>query len=786
MITVPSNSSGLQLVWPDVSGLPLAKAVVEYARAGLYVVPIEMGTKNAGSVLGVGWPAKSSRDPQIVAQWWAQHPNAGIGIHTGRSGLVVFDVDLDALPSDLAPLQTGLIHRSRADTDSVRGHYIFADDQIFTAGALRLGDGTKAGDIRSGNTIIVVEPTPHANGGLYRCEHPGVVPPLPQAARELLMLAPQAGDSDVEAFLAAYTGNEGDNLAYCLRLAVRRFNRLVSRYEKTGVSAKDAKNRHDAMQDVLCLTMKEAHTQAYSGAEAVGTLRRKWRKAINGDPNHSEADFGRMLHFAIEAANRDDPTKRRRIMARKFGTDTRTAPKAAQAAQAISQMTGPTVTTKRLISDTHSAGQVRMAGRFVDFAKGKLLHVEQFGWFYFGEGRWQPDVNNTRVTSSILKMLRKCWEDSFNDAELEKDVKRCQSTAGVSGIRALCASLPEFSYRMADFDTDPHLLNFRNGTLNLRTMEITRHNPADRITKICNGNFDPHARSALWDGFLARIQPDDGVREYLQRIVGSALLGEVREDLFLILHGTAMNGKTRFDGAVRNALGDYASVADRNVLMHTPNAHPTQLMVFRGARWVSVDETNRSARIDEAKMKMLTGNSVIPARGMYKDFFNITPSHTLSLITNYLPRISGDDAGSWRRIRVIPFSVRIPESEMDPALASKLDLEADAILAWAVAGWASYRDRGLLDVPEAVERQTQDYWQSNDEIGQFIAECCLTGASYKESNANLRARYEQWCHHEQVEPMPVRLFNAYLDHVGYTKSKGGDRKRRGIMLVRVA
>ena len=55
MITVPSNSSGLQLVWPDVSGLPLAKAVVEYARAGLYVVPIEMGTKNAGSVLGVGW-----------------------------------------------------------------------------------------------------------------------------------------------------------------------------------------------------------------------------------------------------------------------------------------------------------------------------------------------------------------------------------------------------------------------------------------------------------------------------------------------------------------------------------------------------------------------------------------------------------------------------------------------------------------------------------------------------------------------------------------------------------
>lgn len=787
MTTVPTTAAVPQRIWPDVSGLSVAEAAVSYARAGFYVVPIKPGTKNAGSVLGIGWPAQSSRDVTTVANWWREHPDAGIGIHTGRSGIVVFDLDLDTLPGELAALQAGLIHRSRAGTDSQRGHYIFASRETFTAGALRLADGTKAGDIRSGNTIIAVEPTPHANGGLYRCSDPGEIPALSTQARQKLLLAPQIGDSDVAAFLEAYPGNEGDNLAYCLKLAVRRFNNLVRRYEETGISDKRSKNRHDAMTDVLCLALKEAHTQAYSSAEAVVILRKEWLTAIEGDSHHTPSDFERMLPFAVAAANQDDPIKRREIMGRRYGTDTRSIPPTMQAGQAVKTSTGPTVpTTKNLISDAHSAGQIRMSGRFVDFARGRLLHVEDFGWYYFGAGRWQPDTNNTRVTSAILKMLKKCWEDSFSDEELEKDVKRCQSTAGVSGIRSLCASLPEFSCSMADFDTDPHLLNFGNGTLNLRTMELAKHNPADRITKICNGNYDPQARSQYWDGFLSRIQPDQAVRDYLQRIIGSALLGEVREDLFLILYGTAMNGKTRFDGAVRNALGNYASVADRNVLMNAPNAHPTLFMVFRGARWVSVDETNRSARIDEAKMKMLTGNSVIPARGMRKDFIEIKPSHTLSLITNYLPRISGDDAGSWRRIRVIPFSVRIPESEMDPALASKLDLEADAILAWAIAGWAKYRDQGLVDVPAAVEQQTHDYWESNDEIGQFIAQCCEVGTGFKESNSDLRNSYENWCRSEQVEPMPVRLFNAYFDHLGFVKSKGGDRKRRGIRLVRLA
>ncbi|WP_109788980.1 bifunctional DNA primase/polymerase [Mycolicibacterium chlorophenolicum] len=372
--------------------MAVAEAVGAYAEAGFYLVPIKAGTKNAGSVLGIGWPAKSSCDVATVADWWRKHPTAGIGIHTGRSGIVVFDVDLDELPQDLAPLQTGLIHRSRAGTDSQRGHYIFASRDTYTAGALRLPDGTKAGEIRSGNTIIVVEPTPHANGGLYRCSHAGAVPALNIEPSQFLVPAPKAGDSDVGAFLAAYPGNEGDNLAYCLRLAIKRFDRLVSSYTETGISDKRSKNRHDAMTDVLCLTLKEAHTQAYSAAEAVGILRKKWLTVISGDSNHSPEDFDRMLGFAVEAANRDDPTKRREIMARTFGTDTRSPNSAVQAVQAIKTPTGPKMTDPR---------QVR---KDVEAQRNLLneLHAEFRRWF--GQHYDLAAIDATLAAAAVEKL----------------------------------------------------------------------------------------------------------------------------------------------------------------------------------------------------------------------------------------------------------------------------------------------------------------------------------------------------------------------------------------------
>ena len=94
-----------------------------------------------------------------------------------------------------------------------------------------------------------------------------------------------------------------------------------------------------------------------------------------------------------------------------------------------------------------------------------------------------------------------------------------------------------------DLDADPYLLNVANGTLDLRTLELRPHAPADRITKLCRGAYREDAESALWQEFLARILPDAKVRAFVQRLIGLSLLGKVKEHVLPIFTGEARTGR---------------------------------------------------------------------------------------------------------------------------------------------------------------------------------------------------------------------------------------------------
>lgn len=325
-------------------------------------------------------------------------------------------------------------------------------------------------------------------------------------------------------------------------------------------------------------------------------------------------------------------------------------------------------------------GQARMAYRLAQRYAGELLHVTGLGWHCWDGTRWALD-NRGAAKRAVLAELRRCLAESLDDKELRADVRKCESAPGVAGVLDLAAALEPFAAAVADLDADAHLINVANGTLDLRTLELRPHRPADRITKVCRGAYRPEAGSPRWDAFLTRVLPDDDVRAFLQRLVGVGLLGEVREHVLPILTGVGANGKSVFDKAIRYMLGDYSLTAEPDLFMHREGAHPTGEMDLRGVRWAVVSESDKDRRLAEATMKRLTGGDTIRARRMRQDFVEFTPSHTPLLITNHLPKVSGDDEAVWRRLRVVPFDVVIPEREQDRELDARLQLEADGILA---------------------------------------------------------------------------------------------------------
>jgi len=432
--------------------------------------------------------------------------------------------------------------------------------------------------------------------------------------------------------------------------------------------------------------------------------------------------------------------------------------------------------------EEHS-GQARMAYRLAERYAGRLMHVYGIGWHRWDGRRWIED-DRGEATRAVLEVLRAALGDSLGDKPLRADVRKCESAAGVAGVLDLAAALEPFACTVTDLDADPYLLNVANGVLDLHTLTLRPHDPADRMTKVTGASYDPDATGSTWEAFLARVLPDVPVRDFLQRYVGVGLSGRVLEHVLAILIGSGRNGKSVFYEATGMALGDYASTAEPDLFMHRENAHPTGEMDLLGVRWVAVSESDAGRRLAEATVKRLTGGDTIKARRMRQDFVQFTPSHTAVLVTNHLPKVSGDDPALWARLRVIPFHVVIPKAEQDTHLGEKLELETDAILTWAIAGWADYQARGLAE-PDAVVKATEAYHADSDAIGRFLTDCCIVTPHMWATVSDLFARWSVWAIDDGAEPLGKRVFGDALDAKGFPTDKGahGTRIRRGLGLT---
>lgn len=434
------------------------------------------------------------------------------------------------------------------------------------------------------------------------------------------------------------------------------------------------------------------------------------------------------------------------------------------------------------------SGQVRFAYRLAQEYRDRLLHVFGLGWYRWDGQRWAPD-DHGEATRAVLDVLRTEWRAAQANRDLARDVTACQSAAGVRGILEIAEALEPFAATVTQMDADPYLLNCANGTLDLHTLTLRPHSPADRITKVCRAGYDPQARSEAWEAFLARVVPDDAVRGYLQRFVGVALLGTVREQEFTIAAGTGANGKGVFYAAVLHALGDYGHTAESDLFMTTKanaNAASPAVVALRGRRFVVCSETEQDHRLAAALMKNLTGGDPITARALHRDPVTFNPSHTVLMVTNFLPKVAGNDPAVWRRMRVVPFAVTIPEAERDPELGERLQLAADAVLSWAVAGWRDYLATGMAP-PEAVQTATADYRRRSDAIARFIDERLLVNAHMWVTVADLWQAWEQWAADEGTEPVSKREFGDEFDKRGWpanVRKSGGKsvRARSGIGL----
>ena len=408
-------------------------------------------------------------------------------------------------------------------------------------------------------------------------------------------------------------------------------------------------------------------------------------------------------------------------------------------------------------------------------------------WLVWTGTHWQRDTSGAvmRLAKQTIKHLARQVED-LDDGHakaLLAHIKASLSTVKLKALVECAQSEPGIAVQPENLDTHPWLLNCANGTLDLETGTLRPHARADLLTCALSVAYDATAVCPTWDAFLWRIMAgNQSLIAFLQRAIGYALTGIIREHVLLILWGSGRNGKSTLLNTIRTFLGPYAMKAPSELLMVSNNdRHPTERADLFGKRFVAAIETEQGRRLAEVFVKEATGGDYIRARRMREDFWEFPPTHTVFLATNHKPLIKGTDTAIWERVKLVPFTVTIPAEERDTTLPDKLAHELPGILQWAVHGCLQWQQAGLGE-PEEVQHATAGYRAEMDVLGQFLEDCCLVGANYRTKAADLYEAYKRWCEQQGVPYDLQRQWGMALTDRGYERFTNNGAWYRGLGL----
>jgi P4 family phage/plasmid primase-like protien len=448
------------------------------------------------------------------------------------------------------------------------------------------------------------------------------------------------------------------------------------------------------------------------------------------------------------------------------------------------------------------------ANLLVSLSKGRLRFIpETKSWLHWDGKRWQgsttrtiPRRHATRVAEQYHAEIRKRESTTTLDEKTQKDnqktieglkkwEKTCRSKKSIDAMIDLTSTHPRVELSVAHLDAQPTLLGVSNGVVDLQTGQLRDAAQDEYITLACPVPYQTSATAPIWERTIAEVTgrpgmtandytPRPEVAEFLQRVLGYALTGLIREHTMFFFNGAGGNGKNVVADTMRFILGDYATGLPSSCLLQnkylSDGERPTPYAagLYR-KRFVVASETKAGFKLDTEFVKSQTGDTFQKARHLRQDPFEFESTHKLFLMTNAMPEIDHLDEAIRGRLIVFPFErtwnrPNHPEPnpalpDADPTLSEQLRKEAPGILRWLAAGAVNYFTHGLTNAPAAVKARTLGYLAEQDGMAQWLKERCVP-CEHKEglSATGLREDYNAWAQENGKGSMSQKQFSAGL------------------------
>lgn len=723
-----------------------------YVARGWWVFPLKPGTKQPITKHGF---KDASNDPKVIRAWWAKTPRANIGLDCGRSGVLVIDVDGDEGLETLGDLEAsrGLVyHTLTSHTPGKAGkgagvHLLFNMPAGQPIGNKKLAPGLET---RGAGGYIVLPPSihpDHPKGPAYRwADDTTPIADLPQVFIDLITAEPESTPRSPAAASSIPSVEPARPIT----------QREIEHYSQAAFDDELVKLRAAREGD----RNNQLNRSAFALGQFVGAgaLDRSSVEAALEQAAHDIGLKGKEVALTIKSGIDDGRAKPRDLSHLADRRNGHHGPAPIEPAQVEALEKLP-------LTDAGNAEAFTWL-----FGEDLRYDFRQRRWLAWDTQRWAPDSDG-HIDRLSLRAIRARQHAALNIEDQDRRLKSIkwavssENQGRLSATNNLARSMKPIADKGDKWDGDPWLLGCDNGVIDLRTGNFRAGRREDAITMSTGINFDPDARPRRFERFLSEVfDRDEELIAFIQRAAGYSLTADTREQCMLLCHGSGANGKSVLLNTLRSILGDYALNTPFSTFEHirdtSGNAPTNDIAPLSTARLVTASETNEARRLNEARVKAITGGDPITARYLYGEFFTYQPGFKVWLAMNHRPDVRGTDDGIWRRLLLIPFNVSFKGRE-DKTLDSTLKNERAGILAWAVQGCLQWQTSGW-NPPPIVQQATEAYRQESDVIGQFLTECTIRDEGKTVKAGQLYAAYQTWCTENGIEGKTGTAFGRYI------------------------
>jgi len=365
--------------------------------------------------------------------------------------------------------------------------------------------------------------------------------------------------------------------------------------------------------------------------------------------------------------------------------------------------------------------------------------------YYYQNGIYHYDPEYAVILTECEKMIQDCSTRLVN--EIVNKIKRRTFVSRDT------------------FDSQPNILNLKNGLFDLNTYELKSHTPSYLSLIQLPVNYNPDAISFGFVKFMKECLPEPTDLYLMLEGFANCLMQDSNFEKVFMLIGEGANGKSTFLGIMQAVLG-FDNVAAESLHDLTYERFALASLFGKMANLHPDIESNELK--NTGILKALISGDTISAEKKYLHSFKFRNKAKLFFSANRFPEVVDQTSAFFRRFIIIDWQVSFLNRE-DTQLKQRITKDPDEIAGIfniLIKLLKALLDRGKFRNTGSSEQLRKKWNEKANPIRKFIDEFLHFGHDYYLSKILAYEEYGHFCESNNVIKESPIVFNRTLTKLG--------------------